>query len=199
MTFHSTLSVAIAVGPTWFILKSDQIAAMEKVDALPFDFTLKNLASKKGKCYYNDNFTKVKIIWADLLRNNKGWLLCSERFKTLIDTYLKGGECLKWISCYVNHGEERRLYYIPLFMKELDVLDMEKSLYYEVENNHERILLKPVFSQIKIQAYSIFNVPINSSSHWRLDYGAYVSEELRKAIRDSGMVGMVFELVAVSN
>ena len=197
MSCSSTLSTGIAVGPKWIIQPREQIEALEKLDKVPFDFTLKKLGRVKGRISYNDNFSHVKVIWPDFQPNDKGWMLCSERLKVLIDAHLKGGESFKWISCDIIYGEERRLYYIPLFMKETDVLNLEKSLYYEAGN--ERFLIKPVFSQAKVQAYNIFSVPIDSYPFWRLKYSAYVREELKKAICDAGMIGMVFERVAVSD
>lgn len=197
LSFNSTINEAIAIGPHWLNDKEQQINALEKAEGLPFDFTLKNQVLVNGRYSYNDDFSQTKIIWADLQRNNKGWLLFSERLKNLICEHQKSGDSIKWISCNVIHGEEKRKYYIPLFMKEMDLLDNDTSQFYYADK--EKILIKPVFSISKTQSYSFFSIPTNSGPYWRLSPGAYVVEELKNAIVKANMTGIVFDKVAVSD
>lgn len=134
-------NVAIACAPDNVGLAHELIGALRESEVMPFDFTLKALTVKSDGIHYSNDFSRVETIWLDYQPNSLAWPLFSERLKILIDKMLTGKEGLKWISCNICYGKETRIYYIPHFIKELDVLNKDKCLY---SNNGG--LIKPVYS-----------------------------------------------------
>lgn len=188
--------IASAVAPIDTPLGFSMIDDLENVEKLPFDFTLKNMVFKKKGFVYNDDFSKYKELWGDCQLNDKGWLLFSERLRTLIEKYLKGEEGIRWISCNIIHKDEKKNYFIPCFTKQLDVLDMDKCFFDNREPTLEN-LIKPVFDFAKANQYTIFSLP-RGSNRWKIPSAVYISEELKKAITKAGIKGISFEQVAVS-
>lgn len=195
MCGDGTKSVTCAVSPDGVPVGYKMIEALRNVNSLSFDYTLKSIRFGK-RIIYSDDLSKVKNIWLDCQPNKEGWALYSERLQMLINNHLTGKEGLKWISCSVVCKEEQRRYFIPYFSEPLDVLDFDNSYYGHREPRIEN-LIKPVFSYVKIQSYTLFPKP-TTYDFWKMPSGVYVSEDLKKAIKKEKMQGICFEEVAVS-
>ncbi len=162
-----------------------------KSGELPFDFTLKALIVERGGIRYSNDFSLVKKVWADYQPNSLAWPLFSEKLRSLVEENLTGKEAVKWIPCNVCCSDECREYYIPLFTKELDVLDEEKCFY-----SGNGCLVKPAFSSLKIKDYGIFPKPAKNNL-WRITSAVYVSEKMRNEVKKAKMPEICFEPVLV--
>lgn len=187
---HSN-NVASACAPEGAALAHELIEDVASSGEMQFDFTLKVLSVKHGGIHYSNDFSLVKRVWADYQPNSLAWPLFSERLKALIEENLTGKEAVEWILCNVCCGCDTRKYYIPLFTKELDVLDEEKSFY-----SVSGCLIKPAFSPLKIRDYGIFPKPAKNNL-WRITSAVYVSEKVRSEVKKAKMPEISFEQVLV--
>lgn len=183
---HSN-NVASACAPEGTGLAHELIENVANSGEMPFDFTLKALTAKRDGIHYSNDFSLVKTVWADWLPNSLAWPLFSEKLKVLVEENLTGKEAVEWILCNVCCGCDTRKYYIPLFTKELDVLDEEKSFY-----SVSGCLIKPAFSSLKIRDFGIFPKPAKNNL-WRITSAVYVSEKVRNVIIKAKMREICFE------
>lgn len=184
-----------AVAPEDAPLPYELIDNLENVMEIPFNFTLKNMVFKKGGFIYNDDFSKYERIWGDCQLNSYARVMVSPVLRTVIEDNLKGGECFRWITCNIIHGEECRKYYTPFFTKQLDVLDAKHCDYGNREPMLEN-MIKPVFCARKIESIAMFSCP-TSFNLWKMPSAFYVSDEMRKAIKKAGFKGIDFEQAAL--
>ena len=182
-------NVASACAPEGAALAHELIEAVASSGEMPFDFTLKALIVERGGIRYSNDFSLVKTVWADYQPNSLAWPLFSERLKVLIEENLTGKEAVKWISCNVCCGCDTRKYYIPLFTKELDVLDEGKCFY-----SGNGCLVKPAFSSLKIRDLGIFPKPAKNNL-WKITSAVYVSEKVRNEVKKAKMHEISFEPV----
>lgn len=185
---HSN-NVASACAPEGAALAHELIEDVASSGEMPFDFTLKALTVKRDGIHYSNDFSLVKTVWADYQPNSLAWPLFSERLKVLIEENLTGKEAVKWIPCNVCCDCDARKYYIPLFTRELDVLDKEKCFY-----TGNGCLIKPAFSPLKIRDYGIFPKPAKNNL-WRITSAVYVSEKVRSEVKKAKMPEISFEQV----
>ena len=197
MSGNSALKVGFAYSSYRFPSLSNRNKDLEEMSQLPFNYTLKHIMFKRGKTSYDDDFSKVDIIWPDCMPNSEAFFLCSEKLKKLLDEYIKEDDGVKWISCDVIKAEEKRVYYIPFFTKEFDVLNVDSCLYYDVDG--ERTLLKPVFSWAKLKDYSVLTISRDSSDFWKCSSGILVVEDIKKRVKEECIIGLSFEQLAVSD
>ncbi len=183
---HSN-NVASACAPEGVGLAHELIGNVVKSGKVPFGFTLKALTVERGGIHYSNDFSLVKTVWTDYLPNSLAWPLFSEKLKLLVEENLTGKEAVKWIPCNVCCEGECREYYIPLFTKELDVLDEERCFY-----SDSGCLIKPAFSSQKIQDYGIFPKPAKNGL-WHITTAIYVSEKTRNEIKRAKMPEICFE------
>ena len=170
----------------------DLIPQLDGKNLLPLNFELRRVKEGKHGLVVDNNLTTLKEIWLDYQPNSFAWPLMSERFKSVIENNLTGKEQVDWITCEVKHGSEERRYFILRFNKKLDVLDMQKTMFFQ---NTDQII-KPVFSASKIMEYSIFSKPL-SHYLWKITPDLYVSETLRQAIWKAKLSGVIFEKATV--
>lgn len=184
-------NVAIACAPDNVGLAHELIGAIKDSDVMPFDFTIKALTVKRDGIHYSNDFSAIETIWLDYQPNSLAWPFFSEKLKNLIEKMLTGEEELRWISCNVCHGNEVRKYYIPHFTKELDVLNKEKSFY---SNNGS--LIRPVFSSVKIQDYSVFPKP-SINDLWQVTMAICISDKVKREIMKSKISCVNYEAIII--
>lgn len=114
----------------------------------------------------------------------------SEMMKNIVSTHLTGKEGIVWIKAIINGGNEIKQYFIPRFLKKLDVIDEQKTTYVSGTAH----IIKPVFSFAKIENYSMFFAP---QDYWEITSGLYVSETLKNAMQTVNLTGVGFEKVTV--
>lgn len=186
----------------------EQIASLDGKSEMPFDFKVVRMKETPIKLIVDDNVDLLKTVWWDFMPNTLSGTMMSERLKNVIEEYLTGEEHVDWISCNVRCKDESRVYYMMRFNKKLDVLDMEKTLFFEDEEDiddeteeekeeKEKTIYIPVYSLAKIKKLSVFHKP-SSYNFWRLPLVFYVNEDIRKRIKKEKLTGMAFEKAVLS-
>ena len=188
---HTSLGT-IAFAPEGTKLAHELIPELDGKKTMPFDFVLKKVTEVKGQLFYSDNLSDLKEIWADYLANSLAWPLMSEKLKILIDANLTGDEGVDWITCKVNANGDVRTYYILRFNKNLDVLNIQKTIFVQGTDH----IIKPYFSLSKVKPYSIFTKP-SAYNLWKISLSLYVSETLKRIIQKNKVSGLVFEKISV--
>ncbi len=179
---------AYTVGET--PLSHELILEMKTKTELPFDLLLKKVVTSKDGLQVSSDISGLKYLWLDYQPNNLAWPLMSEKMKTVISGNLTGKEGIVWIKVNIKSNNERRIYFIPRFAKELDVLDVQKTTYVPGTSH----IIKPVFSFTKIVSYNLFYAP---QDFWEITSGLYVSKVLKKAIQKEKLTGVAFDSTSV--
>jgi len=193
LTIKNFPEVASAFAPENTKLAHELISELEGKVQLPFELELVKLSDEKNGLIKTSDLCGQNNIWLDYQPNSFAWPCFSERFKNLIVENLTGNESINWIKTKINSCTESRIYYIPRFEMELDVLDYDQTLFVKGTNN----IIIPHFSLNKIKDFTVFNKP---SSHdlWKITSGFYINEKLRKQIIKEKFIGPAFEKVRVS-
>ncbi len=157
---------------------------------LPFELTLKKMVAGNEGLTMDENISDLKNLWLDYQPNNLAWPLLSEKMKGIVSEILTGQEGITWIEAVVKANTEKRIYYIPCFSKELDVLNESETSF--VPGTSHAIV--PVFSSQKIANYSMFYLP---QDHWEITSSLYINELLKKAIQKEKLTGIDFEETSV--
>ena len=156
---------------------------------MPYEFTLKRVSFSKGDCLLTDDLEKVKHIWTDCQMGD--FLLFSQKLKDIISNHLTGNERFKWVSCKVHYREEVRIYYIPVFTEKIDVWNMENTVFSEWTDSENFSIIKPVFSQRKIESLGFFCGDYSSiCSYWKMPGLVYIKEDTKKEIVKAKLLGV---------
>lgn len=158
---------------------------------VPFNLFLRCPVKKDGKWEMSNDISHLKHLWLDFQPNTLAWAIMSEKMKSIIEKFLTGKECIVWMEIKINGNNETRIYYLPRFEKELDVLDFEKTKFVKGTNH----IIIPCFSLEKIKNYGLFYKP---QMFWEVAGGLYVSEQLRKAMEKEKLTGIDFERTSVA-
>lgn len=185
--------LASAYAPEGTKLAHELIPELDSATELSFELELIKLSVGKEGLIRSNDLSSLKEIWLDYQPNSLAWPMFSEKLKTTITKNLTGKERINWITVKINGNNEQRIYYIPRFEKMLDVLDTQKTMY---AKGTDRII-KPHFSLIKVNAYSLFHQP-SAHNLWKITSGLYISEVLKKAIQKEKLTGIDFEKATVS-
>ena len=125
----------------------------------------------------------------DILSNDLGYTMMSERIKRIIDKHLTGKESLRWLSVVVKGKTLEKEYYIPVFEKYLDTLDKSKTIYIPDTN----LIVKAAYDYEKVKQYAIFHDP--GDSEWQMSYFISVNDSIKRAIEKEGIPGLEFERI----
>lgn len=155
---------------------------------MPYEFTLKRVSFSKGDCLLTDDVEKEKYIWTDCQMGD--FLLFSQKLKDIISNHLTGNERFKWVSCKVHYKEEVRIYYTPVFTEKVDVWNMEYTVFSEWTDSENFDVLKPVFSQRKIESLGLFCGGYSRFSFWKKPIIVYIKEDTKKEIVKAKLLGV---------
>lgn len=155
---------------------------------MPYEFTLKRVSFSKGDCLLTDDVEKEKYIWTDCQMGD--FLLFSQKLKDIISNHLTGNERFKWVSCKVHYREEVRIYYTPVFTEKVDVWNMEYTVFSEWTDSENFDVLKPVFSQRKIESLGLFCGGYSRFSFWKKPIIVYIKEDTKKEIVKAKLLGV---------
>ncbi len=148
-----------------------------------------------------DNWVPVTFelrdgILTDYLVNDLGWVLCSERLKSIIDQHASPKDNYEWLENIVidPHGV-RHTYYALHIPDRPDVLD-EDAMGAAGSYGHnqdgtfdKRRVIWPIFSRNKIDGYRVVRA--------RHSPGIFLAEPIVKAIKKAKCTGMKFKIERV--
>ncbi len=158
---------------------------------LNFELHLVKLTISKNGTAISDDLSGLSTTWLDFQPNNLELPLMSNRLKEFITENLTGDEGLYWILAKINGPGGVRNYYIPVFERELDVLDTENTIYSE-----DGSILTPHFSLNKVHQLGIFHCPGEGGS-LKIASALYVNEMVKRAVQKNRLTGMTFKKVNV--
>ncbi|MES2377341.1 MAG: DUF1629 domain-containing protein [Bacteroidota bacterium] len=185
--------VPSASAPKATKLDHELIPELDGKNEIPFELNLVKLSVGKNGLIENDTLAILNELWLDYLPNSLAWPLMSEGLKNIFNDFLTGNEGIDWLIANVNGGNKRKKYYVPRFNKQLDVLDIDNTLF--VENTDH--VIRPCFSLSKIKNLTVFHKPTNDDL-CKITPGLYINEALKKAIQKEKLTGMVFSKTRVS-
>ena len=147
---------------------------------LPFSLELHNIivASSIERGDISDNFY-------DYQPNSLAWPLMSEKMKTILESNLTGNERVNWKTVMIHGKTVSKIYYIPMFMDNLDTLDINETVFVPSSG----IVLKPCFDSRKIKKYSMFH---GHNRFWQISTQIYVNEEIKKSLLLAGINELCF-------
>lgn len=133
-------------------------------------------------------------IWTDLLVNDKGWFLVSEKLRDLLEQVNTDIQYVDVrISCR-GEVEENRKYYVANICKVVDALCLELSKYQSVyvEGKGDIYL---------VSKYGIYENKTDMADVFKLDrwqqIPIFVSDSFKTKVEEEGLTGMHFVEVAV--
>lgn len=158
---------------------------MENREDVPFSLELREvfIASKLI-------VGEVSDVFYDYQPNSLAWPIMSERMKSIIASHLTGSECVEWKSIIINGKGISKKYYIPMFTRKLDTLNISESVYVPVSG----IVLKPCFDKEKTKNLSVIHSP---NLFWQISTQIYVNEEIKRDLINSGIKELCFSRVKV--
>ncbi len=180
----------IAQAPEGTGLAFELIKELESSDEIPFEFDLVRLLETKKELIQISDLTGLQEIWLDFQPNSLAWPLMSSKLQSIIENNLTGKEAIEWLQATISGNGEKRTYFIPRFIKKLDVLNEEKTIYVPGTDH----IIKPSFDLSKIKEYMVFHQP---SSFWQITSGIYINESLKRIIQKEKITGANFELASV--
>ena len=183
-------NTAFAFAESDTLLASNLVPCLKDKDEFPFDLVLKKSVFSKGRWMSSDDTSDLLYVWMDFLQNDLAFPFMSMEMKKIVESNLTGYEGVIWMRINVRHGSECRFYYMPRFEKKLDVINENKTTYVESSG----LILKPVFSLLKVSKFSIFYKP---QTFWEMPHVIYVNEKIQKAIQKAKLSGVGFESTRV--
>ena len=126
----------------------------------------------------------------DLLSENKGIDLISEKFKVILDGFNEISIVYNWLSVKVEYKGKTIIYYTPRFFNEPDVLDKIKTRY-----GGGNSIVVPCFSKEKVSYLKNTNLFYFSRIPFHCGIGGtiVVSERVKKKLTNEGITGVAFE------
>ncbi|MBA4538765.1 hypothetical protein H1Z61_16940 [Bacillus aquiflavi] len=125
----------------------------------------------------------------DMLANDKGWLVVSERLKNVILKFTNKLELYKVKIFEKTTKEELINYHVVNILNVVDALSLEDSDYFTVNTKEKgsiHIINRHTLLEKKLQGVNIFKLPPN------YNIPLFVSDEFKKAVENNGLTGMDF-------
>ncbi|WP_299550655.1 DUF1629 domain-containing protein [Seonamhaeicola sp.] len=171
------------------ILGFELIPVLELKNSFPEDFTLKKITETSKGIDVSEDFNGESEIWLDYLPNDLAFPLMSKRMKKIINDKISEREAIKWIEAKVNYKGNSKEYFVPLFTKALDVLDVKRTKYVPGTDH----IIKAFFSKEKVIKYNLFHKPASEDHLFKITSDIYVSSEIEKVITKEKLSGILLE------
>jgi hypothetical protein len=183
---------SIAYAPDDDKMCYELIPELDGKDVLPFSLNMKKAIESRKRLLVTDDLDGLKRVWMDYQPNSLAWPLMSSGMKEVVDNNLTGNEKVDWVSCQVKSKREKKTYYVLRFNELLDVLDFENTMFVSGTDS----IIKPVFSMAKVKNFNLFMASTEGDGDlWKITPGIYVSEAMKKAIREARLTGIQFSKV----
>ena len=125
-------------------------------------------------------FNLIDGSFSDYQANSEVCRLCSEKLRSILDTFKSQTDEIQWLPVTVRSKEgEEREYYILHFENEYDVIDWDQSITVD-----KHFVVKPVFSIKKIDKHKVFNYPSSQGM------GLLISEDIKNEVEKAGCTNL---------
>lgn len=186
----------------WMSIKSDRVSSvayapkgtpswhqildeMKHWEIVPFHLTLHDT--------YVDTSLQVGEICDDFFDyqpNSLAWPLFSDRIKNVVSSHLSGNEGIEWKEIIVDGKSFSKTYFVPMFTKQLDVVNEQQSLMMP----YSGIIVKPCFKRKVVDNLSVFHGP---GIDWQVSTQFYVSDAIKNDLLDLGIKELLFTMARV--
>lgn len=175
----------VAYAPEGTPVSHNLIEMMENREDVPFSLELRDV-------FLTSKLTvgEVSDVFYDYQPNSLAWPIMSEKMKSIIASHLTGSEYIEWKSLVIKGKSISKKYYIPMFTRKLDTLNISESVYVPVSG----IVLKPCFDKEKTKNLSVIHSP---NLFWQISTQIYVNEEIKRDLINSGIKELCFSRVKV--
>jgi len=129
--------------------------------------------------------------YTDYQCNDLGTRLCSTKLKDIIQSNRSENDIIQWLEASVILNSEKREYYILYLPEQFDVLNMDKSIFDDEEDEKFRTLVKPVLSEKLAAKHNFFHYNRNQ-------IGLTISETIKKIFKKEKISGMKIESTPVA-
>jgi hypothetical protein len=184
---NAQASIFTTVGmPSW----ENMISMLEGVDRFPLPLCMVHTTMKEGKVTWTQDLKGIHDRWPDYPQNQFAYPFMSGRMAEIVKSYLTGEENVDWIVADVSAESESRLYYLPRFLKKLDVLDLEKTRISALGTYSVGY-----FKEEKIRQFAMFHSRFSS---WQITSSLVINGKLMEALRNRKITGIEFSPARIS-
>ena len=167
---------------------------VDKDNTFLYTLTLKKIRATKKGIEYSDDISQFSDPWLDMIMNDFSIPLFSKNLKNYIDKNIKDIDYQRWINIEISGNNCVRTYYVPKFIKKLDVLNIEKCTL----NEEDGSIIVPCFSYAKIQKYVLFQEFDGEEYQWRVPSSVIISDETRRKLIENKFTGIMYEKIRTS-
>lgn len=166
---------------------------IKDLDELPFEFTLYDVrrSNQIKKIGISDKRPKDYMIAKTLP-------ILSAKMKDIIESKLNGNEGVRWMPAKIQNATDTFQYFVPVFTKFLDTLDIEHTLFSicteESFIKPYRNIIKPYFKASVVQQYGMFH---DCGPCWQFTLGIYLRADIMKALKQEKITGVSFSSPAL--
>ncbi len=173
----------VAYAPEGTPLSHELIGEMNNREDVPFSLELRDV-------FVTSKFVVggSSDVFYDYQPNSLAWPVMSEKMKLIIASHLTGSEYIEWKNVIINGKDISKKYYIPMFTRKLDILNVSESVCVPASG----IVLKPCFDKEKVRNLSVIHSP---NRFWQISTQIYVNEEIKRDLIDSGIDELCFSRV----
>lgn len=185
----------IAYAPEGLLVGNQILERIKDMDALPFDLTLYDVkVTSKGICKTGVS-SQIPI---DYVANSEALPMMSGKMRGIIEAGLNGNEGVRWMSAKIHNMTDTFQYFVPVFTKFLDTLDIEHTLFSirsaESFVKPYRNIVKPYFKAAVVQQYGMFH---NCGPFWQITTGIYARADIMKSLKQEKITGISFSFPAL--
>ena len=185
----------IADAPEGLPCGSQMLEWIKDMDALPFDLTLYDVKVTSKGIHNTGVSSQIPI---DYVANSEALPMMSGKMRAIIETGLNGNGGIRWMSARIHNATDTFQYFVPVFTKFLDTLDLEHTLFSirsaESFVKPYRNIVKPYFKAAVVQQYGMFH---NCGPFWQITTGIYARADIMKSLKQEKITGISFSFPAL--
>lgn len=191
----------IADAPEGLPCGSQMLEWIKDMDALPFDLTLYDVKVTSKRIHNTGVSSQIPI---DYVANSEALPMMSGKMRTIIETGLNGNEGVRWMSARIHNATDTFQYFVPVFTKFLDTLDMIHTEFHSkatraampepFKSNPYWNIIKPYYKKEVVQQYGMFH---KCGPFWQITTGIYLRADIMKALKQQKITGVAFSTEAL--
>jgi len=165
---------------------NDDSKIAESDESLPFEF-IDDYDLKTR--WPQVTFYQKSESFSDYLNNDKGWLICSEKLKNILETEKDASDEVLWLPIIIESSNGTgKGYYVMFFPKYYDVVDKDNTLYYTENCYDYDEIVRLCLNLESVDSHCVFAEPGNECS-------LIISEDVKNKIMQSNCTGIEFSSV----